>query len=268
MNWRPSLADRAKRALVGTRFGAFAERLRSAYDVYSASLSDAGCVASDLLATELIVKLGARGFVFVDVGAHIGSVCAGVLAVSSTTKVVAVEAIPQKADHLRTKFQRVVVHQCAVGEGTGEVSFFVDRKLSGCSSLAEAPGALRIDVPLRRLDDLVQHADCIKMDIEGAELGALRGAAGLVDRSRPLVMFESAPGAGERLGYPLGAMFDWWAQADYQLFVPNRVAHDGPALSRDSFIESHAYPRRCTNYFGIPREKRIDVRDAARIVLA
>jgi hypothetical protein len=35
----------------------------------------------------------------------------------------------------------------------------------------------------------------------------------------------------------------------------------------DGFIDSHIYPRRCTNYFAIPSERRIEIRDRARDIL-
>lgn len=51
-----------------------------------------------------------------------------------------------------------------------------------------------------RLDDVVPRADFIKMDVEGAEELALRGAAGLLERCRPVVMFEVNHEAARRLG--------------------------------------------------------------------
>src|SRR5262249_26028815 len=86
-------------------------------------------------------------------------------------------------------------------------------------------------------------------------------------KHRPVIMFESAFGAGEACGYPPGALFDWFHDRGYVVLVPNRVAHEGPGLTRDSFIESHYYPRRTTNYFAVPNEHRERVKARARQAL-
>jgi hypothetical protein len=45
------------------------------------------------------------------------------------------------------------------------------------------------------------------------------------------------------------------------------VAHNDGGLSLEGFIESHAYPRRTTNYIAIPSERRVEIRDRARTLL-
>jgi hypothetical protein len=120
---------------------------------------------------------------------------------------------------------------------------------------------------MRRLDDLVPrtaHVEVVKLDVEGAELGVLRGSSELVARCRPVIMFESGPRGGAAMGFTIEELFDWFAERDYLVLVPNRLAHDGPGLNREGFTESHFYPFRTLNYFGVPRELREAVRDRAR----
>ena len=120
---------------------------------------------------------------------------------------------------------------------------------------------------MRRLDDIVSasaEVEVVKIDVEGAELGVLRGAPRLISRCRPVILFESGPAGGEELGFTAAALFDWFAESGYEVLVPNRVAHNGPPLCREGFLESHFYPFRTLNYFAIPTERRIETRDRAR----
>jgi FkbM family methyltransferase len=238
------------------------------------SLEEVGTTANDLLATILITKICGSHKTFIDVGAHIGSIIAKVRHNDSSTKIIAIEAIPQKVKNLQRRFPFVEVHCCAVGETTREVAFFVDTERSGYSTLARPINTsgkpkIEIRVPMQKLDDLVNaiDVDAIKIDVEGAELGVLRGAVNILRKCRPIIMFESAPQTDNGLGYTKEAIFEFLTSADYCLVVPNRVAQNDAGLTLTGFSESHLYPRRTTNYFAIPSERRSDFRDRARSIL-
>jgi FkbM family methyltransferase len=220
-----------------------------------------GAIANDQLAEFLVTRLAQRHFV--DVGAHIGSIIAGVREHCPSVQITAVEPIPDKAVRLRKKFAGVEVIECALAERAGELPFFVNPSASGYSSLNSAAGEIEITVPVKRLDSLVSDPDVIKIDVEGAELGVLRGSEGI--KSRPIFMFESAP--YEVLSYTKADLWGWFQERDYGVFLPNRLAHTAPPMSLDVFIDSHHYPRRATNYFGIPTEKVFEVRERTRALL-
>jgi hypothetical protein len=80
-------------------------------------------------------------------------------------------------------------------------------------------------------------------------------------------MFESAPQSNDNLEYTKENLYDFFVVNDYAVLIPNRVAHNDSGLSKDGFIESHFYPRRTTNYFAIPKERRVEIRDRARSIL-
>jgi FkbM family methyltransferase len=266
-----------KQRLVGNPIGRAALFLRDRLELLSESclsVESVGTTANDQLATLLITRICAPHKTFVDVGAHIGSIIARVRHTDPSIKIIAIEAIPEKIKSLRKRFPFVDLHACAAGEVTGETSFFIDRHRSGYSSLAKPKGVddkskLEIRVSIEKLDNLVQAADvdAIKIDVEGAELGVLRGAVGILRRCRPIVMFESAPGQDDGLGYSKEGMITFLNALDFSIVVPNRVAHNDNGLTAAGFIESHLYPRRTTNYFAIPAERRIEFRDRARRIL-
>jgi FkbM family methyltransferase len=251
--------------------------IRDAIQILRAALGRAeslGTLANDQLAGRLVSRLNRQGTAFLDVGAHVGSVSAAVRRSDASVAIHACEAVPAKAAALRRRFPGFVVHECAVGERAGEVTFFVNTLQSGYSSLGAPAGAPRgaivaIQVAMKTLDELVPAIgfDVIKIDIEGAELGALRGGGRLIERCRPTIMFESAPGDENGLGYTKEALWQFFDDIGYQVIVPNRLAHDGAGLSREGFAESHLYPRRTTNYFAVASERRVEVRDRARKLL-
>jgi len=260
--------------LINTKMGVLAQRLRERIDLFRTALrapEALGTVANDLIARELLERLCSAGGTFLDIGAHIGSVIDGVKRYSKASSIIAVEAIPSKAKILRKKFPDVAIHCCAVGDQEGTVSFFVNTKESGYSSLHRNDSALNnleeIEVPIHRIDGLLPDArvDIMKIDVEGAELGVLRGAAATIARSQPVIMFESGP--QETGGYTKQVLWEWLDQAGYMVLVPNRLAHNDDGLGLDGFIEAHLYPRRTTNYFAVPRARRTEIRDRARVIL-
>jgi len=260
--------------LVGKRSGALAQRLREHAELLTTALrspENLGTFGNDLIARTLLERLCQPGGVFLDVGAHIGSVIDGVRRYSKPAKVIAVEAIPAKVTALRAKFPDVEIHGCAVGDADGELPFFIDPAHSGYSSLFQREGAAarlqEIVVPIRRLDDLLgtESPDVVKIDVEGAELAVLRGAAAVIRRARPTIMFESGP---EEMGdFTKAAMWEWLDAAGYAVLIPNRVAHQDPGLSREGFLEAHLYPFRTTNYFAVARDRRDEIMLRARDIL-
>lgn len=232
-----------------------------------------GTLSNDQLAARLTTRLCEPGHTFLDVGAHIGSVVADVGFYCPHAHIEAVEAIPDKIAHLKKTFPGIVVHGVALGERSGEATFHVmTGSNSGYSSLGtpRASGkAITIRVPIRRLDDLdiSGRIDVIKIDVEGAELGVLRGADRVVAEHRPTIMFESGPPVDDALGYSKQDLWQWFADRSYAVLVPNRLAHEDRGLGLEGFLESHLYPRRTTNYFGVAAERRTGIRDKARRIL-
>ncbi len=266
-----------KQMLVGSRLGKAAMALRGSYHAIKASYFQpevAGMIANDRMAEHLATRLCLPSKTMIDVGAHIGSFFTEVMEHQPTAKIIAVEAIPEKVANLRRKFPTVEIHSCALGEAEGNVTFYINTVASGFSSLGRPAEGLRsqvveIQVPVKTLDSLLssRDVDVIKIDVEGAELGVLRGAVRLVNDSRPTILFESGPSTDDGLNYSKEALWQWFADQKYAVLVPNRLAHHDPGMSRDGFVESHLYPRRTTNYFAVAQERRQELRSRARAIL-
>lgn len=263
-----------KKKLVGSRFGLNLIRLRNWVALRTISFRNpekAASVANAILADRLITRLCPSHGTFLDIGAHIGSVLSSVHLHDDSINIIAFEADPTKSSELQDKYDYCKVHPFAVGEGDGTVDFYVDPNLSGYNSLMEnnRKGMRKIAVQLASLDSVLGETkvDVIKIDVEGAELGALRSGQKMIARDRPTIMFESAVAGENAMGFSPRALWEWFQSIDYDLVTPDRVAHTAPPLGVNSFLDSHCYPLRTHNYFAIPRERRSEIRDAARAAI-
>src|ERR1700760_3355179 len=139
---------------------------------------------------------------------------------------------------------RVTPVHAAVGAKAGEMLLVTPRKITGRMGRAyafvadEAPvGEVRPDLqdtgmelqptPVVTLDEFVAErgigkVDFIRMDIEGAELMALNGAAGILDRDPPHVLIEIHPQMLEaRFGGTAEQVVEVFKSRGYRMFALN-----------------------------------------------
>ena len=139
------------------------------------------------------LPLGASPVV-VDGGANKGNVTAALLAALPDACLEAFEPQPRLARKLAKRFAgepRVRVHAAALGDTAATLPLTVMSRPT-LSSLLPPTGIHdkyagetldvtdTVDVPVVRLDAVLARADIIKLDLQGFELPALRGASGLL----------------------------------------------------------------------------------------
>lgn len=234
---------------------------------------ETACAAANVVIAErLVTQLCRPGAAFVDVGAHIGSILVQVHRADPSIEIVAFEAEPSKARKLQRRFPFCEVNAVAVGDRTGEITLFVNRAASGYNTTLEERAAEaddRVTVPLARLDDMIadRDLDVMKIDVEGAELGVLNGAEQIIGLRKPTIMFESAKLTGADTGPPETRIWEWLTAHGYAVMTPDRVAHDAPAMTLETFLDCHAYPPRSYDYVAVHGTRRIEIRDRARSIL-
>jgi FkbM family methyltransferase len=177
----------------------------------------------------------------VDVGAHSGFFLRQFLEFAPAGRHWAIEPIPMLAAQLTREFPNVQVCKCALSDHEGQATFQYVPELPGWSGLRPQPYPVTthpqsIPVELRRLDQLIP-ADTpiafIKIDVEGAELEVLRGAAGILRQQKPLVLFEC--GKIHHTSYSTTAkdVHEWLASCGLGVFLLDQA---GP-LKVETFTE-------------------------------
>ena len=237
-------------------------RFLEADDPIGASLREYGEWAQAEL--DLLSQLVQPGDLVLDVGASFGTHALALAgAVGPTGRVVAVEPQPAVRALLEWNVEsaglsgRVQVLALAASESRGTAQLAVPdysrRHNSGTASLLPVSGLDTVEVQTDRLDGLgLDACALIKLDIEGAEESALNGAAGLLQRQRPLVYAEcNSVERGWRVMSLAGPSYRAWLHAP-PAFNPDNHRRN----ARNIFGEAHE-----TNLLLVPAEREPALRE-------
>ena len=203
------------------------------------------------------------GMIVLDVGAHHGYYT--LLAsrkVGLGGLVLAIEPSPRERERLRlhlriNRCRNVQVEGRAIGESGGEAELYLIRGTeTGCNSLRTpnvAQDTERVSVSIESLDRVLQdhgieRVDFIKLDVEGAELSALKGARQLLSKEpRPVILAEVQDIRTGPWGYRASEVVRYLSSANYHWFRP---LADGSLEGLDATLEEYD-----GNFVAIPEER-------------
>jgi FkbM family methyltransferase len=217
------------------------------------ALASAVCAVYPRVEPEL-AALGSympRGGTAVDIGAWFGPWSRRMRRYAD--QVVAIEAHPELAALLTRSTTGIRVVAAAASDESGQIDLVVPPEGArvGVSSVEHGEG-VRLTVARLAIDDLeLTDVRFMKLDVEGHELAALRGAASTIRRDRPLLLLELE----ERM-QPVAAAIDFLAGWGYRGWVrPQRawqplsgfdlVGHQEHAIARvsQSFLRRLVWAR-------------------------
>lgn len=175
----------------------------------------------------------------------------------------ALEANPAMAAALRPRLAMpdlafVTLHEVAAGAEDGEAEFVIALDSPGYSGLQQREydqpdmRTERIRVRRVRLDSLLPALPSlafIKLDIEGGEYDALRGATALVERHRPAISFEFGHRSYDAYAVNPGDAFDWFAARRYAIFDIVGT----PLPTKDLFLSADSTPG-LWDFLAVPEE--------------
>jgi FkbM family methyltransferase len=182
----------------------------------------------------------------IDVGANHGAVLAELVRLTPEGRSLAFEPVPELSAELSAAFPGVDVRDVALSDAPGQSTFQHVVSADGYSGLRRRsyPGRVdirEISVRTARLDDELPGdfaPALIKIDVEGGELGVLRGAQRTLATHRPVVIFEHGQGAAEHYGATSGDVWEVLDGAGLRIFD---LAGVGP-YTRSHFESAFTQP--------------------------
>ena len=234
----------------------------------SASLVIYGNESPDYHEMHFMRRYLRAGDAVLDVGANIGvySLLAA-SCVGPSGRVLAFEPGPEAhrrlTENLRiNQLETVQVHACALGDRCGVVNFLNQCDTTNRMQTEADTGKSVASVAVARLDNIVEEKCAMgKMDIEGAEPIALRGAERMLKGANPPVWLLEINGALHAFGFTESTFADWLSGQGYDLGLYDADRHE--------FCFSHPRPWELSpNVFAVARDSKLLVaeRCGARLI--
>jgi FkbM family methyltransferase len=178
------------------------------------------------------------GMVFIDVGANEGLYTLFAAKRADTT--IALEPSAREFERLRANIElnrltNVKARRIALSDHNGEAALRVSgyehegQNTLGSFSYAGVELSHTEKVKVRRLDDLVieeglRSVDVIKLDVEGAEYSALRGARRTLVEFRPLLLIEIFDTALRHQGSSAADVLEFLKSLGYRIYAFDQVS--------------------------------------------
>lgn len=245
------MQDWLKQMLVGTPLEPLARKVHAALTGASAAATAAATKSRnyDVQTVQVMQRVLRQDSNCVDVGCHQGSMLQDMLRLAPGGTHFAFEPIPGMYAGLQKKFghlPNVHLHDCALSDTAGTTTFQHVVSNPAYSGLRRRrydrahEQVQEIHVETRLLDTLLPQdvsVQFIKVDVEGAELQVLLGAAETIRKHRPVIVFEHGLGGADYYATAPEQVFDLLAgRCGLRLFLMADWLQDSNScLSREAF---------------------------------
>jgi FkbM family methyltransferase len=177
--------------------------------------------------TTIIKKLVKKNHTVLDIGANIGYFT--LIMAKQCKQVYGFEPEHRNFQTLKknvklNQLSNVKLYNLAVAETSGKATLHLCEGNRGMYRIYPSrwcnEGITEIETV--RISDIIHHADFVKMDVEGAELGALRGMKDLFNNNDITLLMEFHPPSIEEYGSQPIAIYDLLKNLGYNIEVPSR----------------------------------------------
>lgn len=182
----------------------------------------------------------------IDVGCHKGEMLSHIVKLAPQGKHFGFEPIPSLYRQLKQKFSKAAtILPYALSDKKGTTTFNYVKNAPAYSGINKRtyevanPDIEEITVEMMRLDDCIPPGlpiFFIKIDVEGGELGVLKGAERIIKESKPIILFESGLGASDFYGTTSEDIFGFLSsQYSMNIFTLKSWLSKGSPLDQKEF---------------------------------
>ncbi|MCL2302566.1 MAG: FkbM family methyltransferase [Lentimicrobiaceae bacterium] len=181
----------------------------------------------------------------IDIGCHKGEILNMMIQYSPEGKHYAFEPIPRLFAELEKKFKnKAQIFPYALSDSEGISTFQFVKNAPAYSGLIKRkydisnPEIEEIEVEIKTLDELIpldEKIDFIKIDVEGAEFGVLKGAKKLLTKNKSTILFECGKGASDYYGTNPLDLYDFISEVGLKIFTLTSYIKNKPPLNKNEF---------------------------------
>lgn len=199
----------------------------------------------DRLTESVIRRVLTANDTAVDVGCHKGEILDILQRFAPEARHYCFEPLPAYFRALTEHYgNRHHIFPFALSDRNGSSSFQFVKNAPAYSGILKRnydianPEIETIQVELRKMDDVIPentHIKLIKIDVEGAELSVIRGAAKTIKRCQPIIMFEFGLGASDVYGTAPDDIHDFFKSVRYEVYTLDAWLNAGDPLNNKKF---------------------------------
>ena len=210
---------------------------------------------------KILDKVLEKDSVCLDIGAHIGIFLSMFGKYAPDGHHIGVDPSAQKCSWLRKKFRNATIHDCALSDQAGEVTFYEDRNSSGYSGLTDRgldnSRFKKTTVQMKVLDELLddqQKLTLMKVNVNGAEKKVIEGGRRLIEKHQPYIIFVSTAIDEEKdVEFSGDDLFNYLnKELGYNIYSMIDFYYGKPALTLEEFNRARLYPFNGFKYICTP----------------
>ena len=186
---------------------------------------------------------------FIDVGCHKGEVLVNALKLAPQGKHFGFEPIPSMYEKLNYKYgDSCEIRNFGLSDESKVSSFQHVVSNPGYSGIKQRSYPKNekintIEIKLDTLDNQVSNhdrVDLIKIDVEGGELGVLKGSVKTIKKFHPVIVFEHGKGASDFYGTGPLDIFEFFKKQNYRIFTLKGFIDNKEPLDLVDFQEMYS----------------------------
>lgn len=201
----------------------------------------------DRLTKLIISKVVKPSSICIDVGCHKGEILDLILKSAPAGGHYGFEPIPILFKNLQNKYgNQNNILPFALSDTDGKTTFQFVKNAPAYSGLKKRkynvanPDIEEINVEIKTLDSIIPmntKIDLIKIDVEGAELGVLKGSKNILERNKPIVIFECGKGASDYYNTKPEDVYAVLKEAGLNVSLLSDWIKKKPSLSEKDFVK-------------------------------